>query len=398
MKRRLITTAILILAITGLVGCGSDNKEAPQRQTAEVQRGDLIISITADGTLDMPHEAKLRFGTPGTVKQIPVSEGDHVKEGALLAKLDDTTQKIAIALAQYDVELAMSQLFASIHPQVMGVLEYPDATTALSFLIQAQEEINKAISLVGNDNEQAAIELSQALHDLDLAQEILSENEFVFRHGLDLVTLRRSNIELQKAELALQNAKEQLMQTEIMAPFDGTVVDIGIKEKDQLSSFDYSSVTAIHLVDTGTIEMNGVVDEIDIFQVKVGQEVIIIVDAMPDLELNGKVTFISPFGTEETGVVEFAVTIQLEPTDIELRGGLTATADIIIEKHENVLLIPSHAIVETPAGSFVGVVTDETTEEPERRKVITGAQDMQLTEIVSGLEEGEQVVIINDRR
>ena len=71
-------------------------------------------TVTTDGQLDMPHEAKLRFGTPGTVKKIYVEEGDEVKEVTLLVKLDDTAQKLAMASAQYDVELAMNEIVEKI--------------------------------------------------------------------------------------------------------------------------------------------------------------------------------------------------------------------------------------------------------------------------------------------
>jgi HlyD family secretion protein len=231
-----------------------------------------------------------------------------------------------------------------------------------------------------------------AQHDIEMSHTILEDNELIFRGGLNLYASRAYSLQLQATELALKNAKEDLMKTEILAPFDGTVVDVGVKENDQLSSFDYSSITAVHLVDTKTVKMEGVVDEIDIYQVAVGQEAIITVDALPDEEFSGKVTFISPFGTEETGVVEFAVSISLEPTEVELRGGLTATADIIVEKHENVLLIPNRAVKGLVGDYWVEVVIDEATEEVEKRQVVLGAQDAKFTEVISGLEAGEKVM------
>jgi HlyD family secretion protein len=171
------------------------------------------------------------------------------------------------------------------------------------------------------------------------------------------------------------------------------VVDIGVKENDQLSAFDYSSKTAVYLIDTRTVEMDGLVDEIDIYKVKVGQEAIIFVDALPDAELKGRVTFVSPFGTQETGVVDFPVTISLEPTDIELKGGLTATADIIVEEHEDVLLIPDRSIKGSPGDYWVEVVTDEEKLTTEKRPVILGAQGNGQSEVISGLSEGEKIIV-----
>ena len=553
MKRSVITTALFLLvaSATGLAGCGGGGEEADGRQIVEVERGDLVVGITADGNLDMPHQVKLRFGTPGTVKDIYVEEGDEVKEGTLLAKLDDTAQKIAIASAQYDVELAMNEIAEKIHPALMGypgfypdtsavlrveqaqeeleqaqelmeqgsnqeaavelrmaqhdleasyymltvpvitkfseyynevgqvvdkypditravglleqdlerlahiqmlmeqgnygaalaelqtargeleethrlvkgssgrirvyqgvgeccqqqtagaganalVLSYPDTSTSLDWLLQVEEELQNMQKLMEQGDYDAA-ELAELLrlaqHEVEMSHTILEDNEMLFRHGLNLKVLRTYNLNLQKAEKALENTKEELMKTEILAPFDGTVVDIGVKENDQLSSFDYSSITAVHLVDTKTVKMEGVVDEIDIYQVKVGQEAMVVVDALPDAEVKGKVSFISPFGTAETGVVEFAVTISLEPTEVELRGGLTANADIVVERHQNVLLVPNRAIKGSPGDYWVEVVIDEITGETEKRQVVLGAQSEQFSEVISGLYEGEKVIV-----
>jgi len=534
MKKKLIITIALltVLSTVSLTGCAGNEQEADERQIVEVQRGDLIVSITADGNLDMPRQVKLRFGTPGTVKGIFVDEGDKVKEGTLLAKLDDTAHKLAIASAQYDVELAMNELVEKIHPSIMGYpkfypdtsallsleqaqkeleeaqelmdqskyqeamaklrivqhdleasssmlslpviavfsqeytelgeivekypdipkaidlleqdqerlayiqvlvergnyeaasaeldtaqhkleethrvvkgvcwrirvspLSYPDTSTSLDWLKQVEEELENIQKLIEQENYDE-IELAETLrmaqHNLEMSHAMLEDNELIFRHGLNLKVLREYNLNLQVAESALQNAKEELMKTEILAPFDGTVVDVGVKENDQLSAYDYSSITAVHLVDTSTVEMDGVVDEIDIYKVKVGQEAIITLDALPDVELKGRVIFISPFGTEEAGVVDFPVTISLEPSEMELRGGLTATADLIVEKHEKVLLIPNGAIKGSPGDYWVEVVIDETTGETEKRQVVLGAQDAQFTEVISGLKEGDKVMV-----
>ncbi len=552
-----ITTAIIfliVLSTIGFAGCRDKQTETSQKQTTEVTRGNLVITVPADGNLDMPRDVQLKFGTPGTVKAIYVKEGQNVKEGTLLAKLDDTTQKLAMASAQYNVELAMNELVQKIHPALMGYpenypdtstvlrveqaqdelvqaqkfleqgeyqeaaaelrlaihdldasyemlnvpeittslqsyselgtpvdnypdisraiklleqdlsrlteiqrligqgdyqnakaelktaqgklkethllvksfsgrirvsqrigaccqqlagqepetstglmpLPYPDTSTSLDWLRQVEEELQKIQACKGSDSCDA-LELSTLLrmaqHDVDMSQTILENNELIFLSGLNLKALRSYNLNLQIAEQDLKRYKDELMKTEILAPFDGTVVDIGVKENDQLSSFDYSSKTAVYLVDTRTVEMDGVVDEIDIYKVKLGEEAIIIVDALPDVELKGNVTFISPFGTRETGVVEFPVTISLEPTDIELKGGLTATADIIVKKHENVLLVPNRSIKGSPGDYWVEVVLDEKTMTTEKRLVELGVQNEQSSEVISGLSEGEKIIV-----
>ncbi|MBN2463954.1 MAG: efflux RND transporter periplasmic adaptor subunit [Dehalococcoidia bacterium] len=557
MKNKLITAIVLlaVLPIIGFAGCRGGDAETSQKQIAEVSRGDLLITVLADGNLDMPRDVQLKFGTPGTVKAIYVKEGQKVKEGTLLAKLDDTTQKLAVASAQYNVELAMNELVEKIHPALMGYpgtypdtstilrveqaqdelaqvqkfleqssyqeaaaelrlaihdldasykmlnvpeitvslqeydefgspvenypdisraikrmeqdiaglneiqtlleqgkyddarvklntaqyklkdthllvkslsgriivsqrigeccqqlatqdsstgatglmpLPYPDTSTSLSWLRQVEEELQK-IQACKDPDSCDALEISTLLrmaqHDVDMSRTILENNEMIFRGGVNLKALRAYNLNLQIAEQDLKRYKDELMKTEILAPFDGTIVDIGVKENDQLSAFDYSSKTAVYLVDTHTVEMDGVVDEIDIYKVKVGQEAIITVDALPDVELKGTVTFISPFGSRTTGVVEFPVTIALDPTETELKGGLTATADIIVLKHENVLLIPNRSIKGSPGDYWVDVVLDEKTMTTEKRQVELGAQNDRISEVISGLGEGERIIV-----
>ena len=108
-------------------------------------------------------------------------------------------------------------------------------------------------------------------------------------------------------------------------------------------------------------------------------------DAVPDKKFTGTVTFISPYGTKDasTNVVKFAVTIKLDPTDVELKGGLTATADINIYNVQNVLLVPVSAVTTTPEGSFVTVMNGAKGQ-PEKRQVRLGRQNFQFAEVLSG--------------
>ncbi len=109
MKRLTCACVLLLLAcVMFFTGFGCNGKQKDSIYT--VVRTDFTSYVIADGNLSMPREAKLKFKTPGTVKAIYVKKGDTVKAGKLLAKLDDTLQKIAVRNAQYDVELALNQL------------------------------------------------------------------------------------------------------------------------------------------------------------------------------------------------------------------------------------------------------------------------------------------------
>jgi len=587
MKSKLIIviTLLIVLSTIGFAGCQGKKAETSPKQIAEVTRGNLVIAVTADGNLELLEaEAKpveLFFDTTAFTppysgiiiwRHPDLKVGDFVRAGTLLAKLDDTYQKRNVAIAQYDVELAMNELVEKIHPALMGYPEnYPDASTVLR-VEQAQDEltqmqkfleqgeyqeaaaelrlavydlqasyemlnipqitmarqgyddfmgmpvdnypdITRAIKLLQQDLERLtaiqvlieqgnyndakaklstaqsklsethslvksfsgrirvsqrigeccqqlagqkpetstglmplpypdtstsldwlrqveenlqkiqackdsdscdALELSTLLrmaqHDVDMSQTILENNEMIFRGGLNLKALRTANLNIQKAEQTLKKAKESLLKTELLAPFDGIVAKINLEKDDSIGQrFSAtgqpmeSYVIRLIKVNTKDWRMTGVVDEIDIFKVRVGQEAVILVDAMPDADLKGKVTFISPFGAQTTGVVEFAVTITIDPSSVvtalkavgaeEPKGGLTATADIIIDEHKDVLMVPNRAIKGSVGNYWVDVVIDEEKVTTEKRPVVLGAQNEQFTEIISGLSQGEKVIV-----
>ena len=141
------------------------------------------------------------------------------------------------------------------------------------------------------------------------------------------------------------------------------------------------------------MQIDGVVDEIDIFEVQRGQRAIITVDALPDEQLEGEVTFISPFSTEVAGIVNYPVTIAIDPTDVNLKGGLTATANIIVNSRENVLYIPNGALEGSRGNYYVNVVVDREKGTTEERNVVIGLQNNNYTEVVSGLSEGEEIMV-----
>ena len=140
------------------------------------------------------------------------------------------------------------------------------------------------------------------------------------------------------------------------------------------------------------MELQISVDEIDIPSVKLNQRAIINVDALPDFEFEGEVTSIGLLPTVEAGLTSYDVTIGLSvPENVELKVGMSATADIVITKRNDVLLVPSRAIKEDGQGNpVVKVMIDDQIQE---KAVVTGISDDIQTEIVSGLKEGDRVVI-----
>ena len=548
MKKNLITILVISLILPALLlgGC-SKSTVTPAGQVFEVTKGDLNINVSSDGNLTMPDEFALRFGTNGQVQQILVEEGDQVKQGALLAMLDDTNQRNAIKTAllnvqsaqnnitvqskannaaegcdhlpytypdlsvprifnqarkdldtavnefkqgnykeagrdlimtYFDVEvgadliaskpdaaaLAGAKINSTYYPDlyegglksqtptnatvvdymqkyqqklldisndmkvgaydkvaskladvqqemftVYGLaestvylkgsemFEYPDTATSVDFLQSSIRSLQDLEDYLEQDNAEA-LEAAKKLYitqlNLLVGRDVL-ENQtslFVVGKGINWQTLQQYNLALQSAQISLYQAKQAIMNTAIIAPSDGTVVSVNLKKSSVLSAQTYSSTTAITLVDTNSIRFEGLVDEIDIMKVQPGQKVSITVDAIPDKVFTGTVKFISPFGVASGNVIKFAITIQLDQTDVELRGGLSATADISIYNAKDILLVPVSVIVNTPEGPVVAVI-NPTTGQPEYRPVTLGQQTFQYAEVLSGLKEGDKVTV-----
>ena len=113
-KRLVLTVTLTTLLAVIFSSCAQQKKEILPSQMASVSRGDLILSVSSDGNLDMPNQVQLKFGTPGTVQDIPAEQyrlkGQPVRAGTLLARLDNTTQLLTVEAAQYALEQAINSV------------------------------------------------------------------------------------------------------------------------------------------------------------------------------------------------------------------------------------------------------------------------------------------------
>jgi len=395
MKKWLSLIVAICLVSAVFTGCASSESDA--QETAEVTRGDLVVSVSVSGNLEMPHKTDLSFGTTGMVAEVLVDEGDKVVKGQLLAKLEASSLELSVEMAQdrceaaqVEYEIAENKLVETIYPHYTSIYatDLPGAWLALE---EAQDNLKEAQELLG----QGKTEEAQAL--LDLVESSLTKAQEKSQSRTWAVPLSVKLLELQMdgakaaldiAKLELAKARVELGKATITASFDGIVTDIYINEGQQLSSMTYAN-PAICLLDPSEIKMNGVIDEMDISKLKLGQEADIILDALPDKEVKGRVTFVSQAGTVQAGVVSYKTIITLENPGEQLRDGMSATAEIIIDRHENVLLIPNRAIQGSWDSPWVEVLADE---QVEQRPVELGLSDGIKTEVLSGLEEGESVI------
>jgi len=362
---QIIAIIMLVLVLTGATACealGGGGEEAVS-QHVEVVRGDLTVSVSGSGSIDISNEAELTFGLSGNIDKIYVEEDDEVSKGVVLARLDTGALEQALAEAQAAVVVAEAT-------EAQAVATHAQAKAALD---QAEYDLYILTKRHVSYEQQriAKLQISAAELALEAAE----------------LQVEAAELQLAAAKQAIPEAEKQLDWATIVAPFDGTITSVDVDEGDTVLSTE----TIVHLIDLTTLELDAEVDEIDVAEVEPGQRVVIELDALPSLQLEGEVISIALLPEMESGVVLYKVKIGFDvPPDAGLRVGMSATADIIIRERHNVLLVPTRAIAHDSEGNaIVKVVLGEQIEE---RPVVIGISDGFATEIIAGLDEGEIVL------
>src|SRR5207248_7905528 len=191
---------------------------------------------------------------------------------------------------------------------------------------------------------------------------------------------------VQQAEANLASAQNDLGQAVVTAPFDGVVSAVGMSAGG--STGTNSTIT---LVDPNNLQVTATIGETDIARVQLGQTANVTFEALGTTPFKVTVAAIAPTGSTTQGVVGYQVTIALSnPTGV--RPGMTATAQIVSDQHDDVVLIPNKALARSGSTRTVQVVTAAGTES---RTVQVGLANDQNTEVTSGLDEGETVVVLS---
>jgi HlyD family secretion protein len=224
---------------------------------------------------------------------------------------------------------------------------------------------------------------------LDVISKINSYHDVVDNYEFDKknleLSIKQKEIDLEQAKNKLNDLKEDLNDYYITAPLSGILSTLNIKKGDLIASNQIIG-TIITNQKIAKISLN----EIDVAKVKVGQKAILTFDAFPDLKVKGKIIEISTVGKEEQGVVSYDVKISLEEENKEIKPGMSVNAEIIVDRKENVLLVPNSAIKSDRMGKYVEVVKDN---KIEKRYIKTGISNDEFTEVLEGLNEGEIIII-----
>jgi len=247
----------------------------------------------------------------------------------------------------------------------------------LSSLLSASQTIDTAKDAIDTDK-LTLEEDKQALLDL--------------QEGADETDIQSAKYTVQQKERALADARETLEKYTITAPFDGTIATVDIDEGD-----DISSGTTIATVITNNQIVTLSLNEVDIAKIEVGQQATLTFDAIENLTMTGKVAEVATVGTVNSGVVSYDVTIALDSEDSQVKPGMSTSVAIVTDIDQDVLTVPSAAVKTADDGTYYVLVPAATgdTVMPQitQQAVTVGLDDDTSIEIVSGLSEGDQVVV-----
>ncbi len=342
-----------------------DNSEDNGRELDEAQRNFNEEKARVDPELSIRNAELSGNPPPGTIVgelTAKVREAESNLESVRVSvNSDSQAAKRGVESAMDSLEIAEDELRALQRPTADKVEE------AKNKVENARTELESAQQEADNDIERARL-------DLDIV-----------RAGAASEEVELQQLQVERAQLSLEIAKRNLNQAVLRAPFAGVVAAI------EGSVGQKTGTKVVTLVRADRIEMRASVDEADVSSIRVGQPVEVTTYASPDVKISGTVETISPTSVEQQGVVLYPVTIRLEPGGQSLRGGLSANASIEVSSRDDILLLPNRAI--RREGDERVVYVRQEGDELERRVVEIGVRDSEVSEIVSGVSEGEEVAI-----
>jgi HlyD family secretion protein len=384
-----VVVGVLLLFVGALTAFTRSGTKIDPSKLVKVEKGDLAKSVVATGKVTPITKVEVKSKASGIVKKLMVEYGDTVKKGQLLAQLDKDEIQAQVdqshaALQAAEASLASSEADSE---RAMVDAEGPDVP-----LLKRQYE--RAVEMAKD-----GVVSESALDEADRNYKMALNKQNVAKAQVTVLKakIRQSEAEVAKDKANLAQLEEQLSYTDIVSPIDGIVLSRDVEIGDAVSSIlvlGSSATLVMTLGDTSQVYVKGKVDESDIGKVYLGQPARIKVESFKDKTFYGKVTKISPMGVEKDNVTTFEVRVSINNPGGELKAEMTANAEIILEEHKNVLQIPEGAIIYDKDKQASVEVPDSRAKDGKKKVAVNiGISNGAKTELLSGLKEGDQVVL-----
>ncbi|MFP3897585.1 MAG: efflux RND transporter periplasmic adaptor subunit [Anaerolineales bacterium] len=414
-------------------------------ETVPANRGSIEGLVSTTGSLKAERSQKLSFSMAGRVAEVLMKEGDMVETGQVLARLEGTDLRLNLRQAEAALELNKAQLARTLKGP--SDAEIASAETALASakanladLHDGPTERDKELARLNVDqaknsrwnaqasrdaicgrvgrgateadcdsaeaqvlNAEVAVEIAETKNEqlleppkasavvqakAQIAQAEATLNQLMSSPTEEDIAIAEAQVH--QAQVSVDMAREKLEDLVLRAPFEGRLTSWDPNPED-LVSMDAPVGT---LIDATRYHIDVSVDETEIGQIAVGQRVRVSLDAFPDDDIEGHVSQIDLAGESVQGLVVYGVRIDIDDTDLPLKPLMTAAVDIVVERKDDVVLVPNRALRRDESGKYVEVLEGNMLK---RVDVETGISDDERTEIVSGLQEGQEVIVTKPR-
>ena len=318
-KKRWLWWVLAVIIVTIVIFFVVKNRrpEQVQYQTEQVRRGDLVVTVSATGTLAPVEEVEVGIEVSGTIKTVLVDYNDRVTVGQVLAVLD-TTRLEAQALQ------SGSALASAKAKVVQAEATLQEAKIKMARLNQVKELSGGKVP---------------APYDLDTAKATLA------RAKADLASAKAV---VEQAQGALNVNRTDIKKAVIHSPINGVVLVRSVEPGQTVASQFQAPVLFKLAEDLTKMELQVDVDEADVGVVHEGQDATFTVDAYPDRTFPAKIIQVRYGSETKEGVVTYKTVLTVDNSELSLRPGMTATATIIVNKKENVLLVANAALRFSP--------------------------------------------------
>ncbi len=452
-----ILGAVIVLAVVGGLVWRSQSTSQLEEQdvrSAVVERGTMLVAVSASGSIEPRDRVRLAFEVPGQAAEVLVDVADQVDAGDVLMRLDTRQLELQVQQAQAALALAeaqLAQLEAGPRPAEVAAAEanLQAAQAQLSAAVANRDQLEDNVSAAqvasaeaqvasakleleiaqdrydaiaeeGTQKEQANYQLYAAKQAFSAAQTELgkllegadkddvraaradvgaaSAQRDAVQAQLDLLVagtpdeqIADAEAQVAQAQAALDLAELSLRQAVLRAPFDGIVSGVNISVGERASI----GSPVVELIDSSGFRLVVGVDEIDVGRLSETESVQVTLDAFPDALITGTVESIASIATLEGGVVYYDVAIELAPTDVPIRADMTANATIVVEELADVLKIPTWVVrVDRDAGRTY--VHRQVGDEIEQVDVTLGVRYEGVAQVLDGLSEGDEVVWVTE--
>lgn len=371
-KRFFILLGLLLAAGAAYYFFSSNSKQETTYLTESVTRGNVEKTVIASGSVESVNEVNVGAQASGKITKLYVKLGQEIKKGEMIADIDSTTQINTLNTKKAALVSYQAQLKAKKTAYDVALSSYNRLSKLYTQKATSLDSLNTAKSTL--DNAKAEMEAIEA--------------------------------NIKQAEIEVNTAETNVGYTKITAPMDGTVISVPVSEGQTVNA-NQTTPTIVTIADLSKMKIKPEISEGDITKVKAGQEVSFTILSDSQTVYHSVIDSVDPANTttsdssstsslsssssSTTSAIYYYANVLIDNPDRTLRIGMTTENNIKIANAKDVLLISNMAIQKRDGKSFVNVLNDKN--QPEPREVEIGVQNDFKTEIKSGLNEGEKVIV-----